>query len=423
MPETIQVDVAVVGAGPAGLAAAGAAARHGASVVLIDENPAVGGQIWRGTPAKPHPQAARRAHALPADVRVLPSASVFDIAPPTGLLLETPRGVCHVRARSVILATGARERFLPFPGWPLPNAMGVGGLQAMVKAGLDVRGRRVVVAGTGPLMLAVADALLRYGAEVPAIFEQADRGSLIRFGQTLVRHPAKLLQSATLAPALRRLRTGRWVTQAYGRDRIEAVEVTDGRRTERIACDYLACAYGLVPNVELATALGCRATAAGVEVDDRLRTSVPNVFAVGEALGVAGVDAAEIEGEMAGLVAAGQDAEALAARRRHARAFGQALEEAFSLREELKSLARPDTVVCRCEDVRHDDLASHAGSRHAKLHSRCGMGPCQGRICGPANEFLFGWTPGTVRPPIKPVSIETLCEGYGEAVRSTTKEE
>ena len=187
-------DVLIVGAGPAGLAAAYRAAENGLRVVVVDDNPAAGGQIWRGEQTKP---ASREAQAWferirSVDIQLINGARVFQ-QPQAGVLLaETPSGVCELRYEKLILATGARERFLPFPGWTLPNVMGAGGLQALVKTGLKIEGKKVVVAGSGPLLLAVAAYLRSRGADVLLIAEQAPWLSLAWFGLGLARQRGKV---------------------------------------------------------------------------------------------------------------------------------------------------------------------------------------------------------------------------------------
>src|SRR4051812_12382960 len=179
-------DVLIVGAGPAGLAAARRAAECGNQVAIVDDNPAPGGQIWRGhTPALPN-------------AKVLCGARVVAAPAPGRLTLETYESAFDVDYGALILATGARERFLPFPGWTLPHVAGAGGLQSLVKSGMPIAGKRVVVAGSGPLLLAVGGYLRKRGAQVPLVAEQADHSAIVRFGATLARHPAKLLQAIRL---------------------------------------------------------------------------------------------------------------------------------------------------------------------------------------------------------------------------------
>jgi hypothetical protein len=147
-----------------------------------------------------------------------------------------------------------------------------------------------------------------------------------------------------------------------------------------------------------------------VVVDDLQRSSLENVFCAGEATGIGGVDLALVEGEIAGYAASGQidRARALFGKRSRARRFASNLNRAFALRNELKLLPEPDTFVCRCEDVTFKRLKNAASFRAAKLHTRCGMGPCQGRVCGPAADFLFGWRTESVRPPIFPARVGSL---------------
>jgi NADPH-dependent 2,4-dienoyl-CoA reductase/sulfur reductase-like enzyme len=164
-----------------------------------------------------------------------------------------------------------------------------------------------------------------------------------------------------------------------------------------------------VPNTELASLLGCNLRGDFVEVDELQQTSVANVYCAGEPTGIAGLEAALLQGEIAGLACAGQKTGSLRARNTAQQKFAARLETAFRLRPELRSLPALDTIVCRCEDVPYENLAGRSGWTEAKLQTRCGMGPCQGRICGPATQTLFGWTPKSIRPPLFPVPVSALC--------------
>jgi NADPH-dependent 2,4-dienoyl-CoA reductase/sulfur reductase-like enzyme len=188
------------------------------------------------------------------------------------------------------------------------------------------------------------------------------------------------------------------------------VQVADGRSTRSIPCDVLCTGYGLVPNVELARLLGCAVVDGAVKVGDRQTTTISGVFAAGEVTGIGGVALALVEGELAGLAAAGAtrpDA-SLARRRAALRQVASRMERTFAVRPELRTLAQADTIVCRCEDVRHQAIATLGSARQAKLYARAGMGACQGRVCGPALEVLFGWTPGSVRAPVELARVSTL---------------
>jgi D-hydroxyproline dehydrogenase subunit alpha len=202
------------------------------------------------------------------------------------------------------------------------------------------------------------------------------------------------------------------------------VVVTNGTKQSEIACDYLGCGFHLVPNVELAQLLGCELKNGAVAVDALQRTSVENVLCAGESTGIGGVELALLEGQIAGLAAAGnlKSAQALAARRGPYARFAGRLARAFALRQELKGLAGPATIVCRCEDVTCGAVFAHDSWRSAKLQTRCGMGPCQGRICGAALDFLKGWKPDSVRPPLFPVTLSSLVESEAQHPQHPTEE-
>jgi D-hydroxyproline dehydrogenase subunit alpha len=411
--------VLVVGAGPGGLAAAYRVAQAGRRVVVVDDNPRAGGQIWRGDVEESR---SPRAHAPEAqvwferirsvEIDLIAGARVFQQIASDLLLAETSGDVLELAFKDLVLATGARERFLPFPGWTLPNVMGAGGLQALVKNGLPIDGKKVVIAGSGPLLLAVAGFLRAHGAEVLLIAEQASLLRLTRFGVGLIKHGGKTSQAFALRRELKGVRylTDCWVTAAHGADKLESVELHRRGKRWSVACDYLACGFHLVPNLELAELLGCDINDGAVRVDEFQQTSVPHVYAAGESTGIGGLELSLVEGEIAGLGAAGshEDARRLFPERAKQRRFADLLNRTFALRDELKTLAVPETIVCRCEDVVFDRLRAHDSWRAAKLQTRCGMGPCQGRICGSAVEFLFGWKVESVRPPILPVRVESL---------------
>ena len=254
-------EVLVIGAGPAGIAAACAAAESGARVGVVDDNPAAGGQIWRGgADHSPSAQASEwHARLARTNVSFIYGAKVVAREAPDLLVAETWERTMKLRFAKLVLATGARERFLPFPGWTLPGVMGAGGLQALVKSGLSVSGKRVVIAGSGPLLLAVAEYLRRAGANIPLIAEQAPAARVRGFAARLFLHPAKMWQAIRLRRALAGVpyHFGMWPVAAGGSEKLEWVElVRDGKKT-RVRCDYLACGFHLVPNLELAELLDC----------------------------------------------------------------------------------------------------------------------------------------------------------------------
>ncbi|MFC7790992.1 FAD/NAD(P)-dependent oxidoreductase [Streptomyces cinereoruber] len=469
-PGSYDSDLAVVGAGPAGLAAAVEAARCGLRVVLVDAGDRPGGQYHR----HPAPElGARRPGALHHDWREftrrtaaldglvragrvvhLPGHHVWTVVPEgTGRRLHAVAAgddgdaAATVRARAVLLATGSHERQLPFPCWTLPGVVGAGGAQAMLKGGLVLPGRRVVVAGSGPLLLAVAGSLAAAGAHVPAVVEAGTYLGYSGFAPALLRNPAKLAEGALHGGALlrhgTRLLTRHAVVAAHGSARVEAVTVSrlgpDWRPLpgtgRRIPCDALAVGHGLVPQLELATALGCatRTAADGTAalvLDAEQATSVPGVWAAGETGGIGGARLAVVEGTLAAVSVArallgggepGPREAALRRRRDRLRAFAEAMGAVHRPGPGWTGWLRPDTEVCRCEEVpvaRVTEAVDALGARDArtvKLLTRAGMGWCQGRMCGPAVAALAGHASGegTVpdrRPLSCPVPLRHLAE-------------
>jgi D-hydroxyproline dehydrogenase subunit alpha len=413
---SMRADVAIVGAGPAGIAAAIHAAGAGSQVVVLDAAPQPGGQIWRHTERSALPAVARRwLERLDRCGATLVSGAAVVDAEPGRLGVEWRGRGLRVEAGAIILATGAQELFLPFPGWTLPGVFGVGGAQALLKAGLDVRGKRVAVAGTGPLLLPVAAALSRAGADLRMVAEQAPPEAVRRFAASLWRTPGRLLQAAAYRAAFPtvRYRWGTWVRRVDAVAGELRVTYASGQSAWIEPVDLLCTASGLTPSLELARLVGCEVQGGCVVVDDRQRTSLPSVYAAGEPTGNTGVEAALVEGSIAGLAAVGQEGSGatkrlLAERARHRR-FAEQAAVAFRLRPELRERVEPGTIVCRCEDIRLAALKPEWSARQAKLATRAGMGACQGRVCGPALHHLFGVEADTVRVPLVPTSLGVLA--------------
>ncbi|MGE7436245.1 FAD/NAD(P)-dependent oxidoreductase [Kitasatospora sp. NPDC001175] len=453
-------DLAVIGAGPAGLAAAVTAAELGLRCALVDAGPRPGGQYYRhpapglgaahpermhhGWPAfarlsgrlAAHTRAGRLDYLTHHQVWVLERGETWRLHATLGPERVGVEGRSVVAARSVLLATGAYERQLPFPGWTLPGVVTAGGAQAMLKSSLVLPGRRIVVAGSGPLLLAAASSLVSAGAEVPAVVEATDYLHYARGLRTLAANPAKLAEGAGHAAALLRhgvrLRRGGAVVEAHGTDRLTAVTVARLDRDwrpipgtgRRIRCDALAVGHGLVPQIELATELGARTRLApdgtlALAVDDGLRTSLPGLWAAGETCGVGGADLAIAEGESAARVIAGRPVpSALRAFRRRRRAFAELMAAAHRPGPGWPEWLSPQTEVCRCEEVpaaRIREAVEELGAadaRTVKLLTRAGMGWCQGRMCGPAVACLAGGGPARAdsRPLACPVPLARLAE-------------
>lgn len=427
----LSCDVAVVGGGPAGMAAAVAARRAGASVVLIDEYAAPGGQIWRRRydelgalmPAS-LPRAAQRACAELAslDVQVLTGTAVWAAPDPHTLLLAGPPG--RLRAGAVVLATGAYDRPVAYPGWTLPGAMTAGAAQALAKGQGVLPGRRVLLAGAGPFLLPVAEQLAARGAEVVAVAEATRRRDWLAAAPRMAGHPGRLIEYARYRTRVPRIAWGHVLVRADGEDCVRSATIARAAPdwsplpgTERtLAVDAVCTAYGFLPNVALARALGCELNGDAVAHDGDMRTSVADVYVAGEVAGIGGADLAQAEGALAGAAAAGADVADLRRARGRLAGFAAILADLFDPRPGLAVLATPDTVLCRCEDVTAGAIdaaiADGATTPSAlKIVTRCGQGPCQGRVC---ERLVASRLPAaqrfTPRAPLGPLGLDVLMD-------------
>jgi thioredoxin reductase len=471
-----EFDLGIVGAGPAGLSAAVTAADAGCRVVLLDSAERIGGQYHRHAPAalagdtrvgkvfgqlragfEAHVQAGRVDHRPGHAVWSLVREQQFVV---NALQGERERAARSVRVRSVLVATGAHDRQVPFPGWTLPGVVAVGGAQALYKGARVAVGRRVVVAGTGPFLLPVAVGLLAAGVEVVAVVEANDPRAYARAPRALVGALHKLPEAAGYALALARHRvpylTRHAVVSAHGSRRLEGVTVsrvqgdwTPVAGTQRsLPCDALAVGYGFTAQLELLLGLGCEAAPGGgglaVAVDGEQRTTVEGVYAAGETTGIGGADLAAVEGALAGAAAAralGMTAlpgpaaiRRLEARRRRLRRFAQVLHAVHPVRDGWTTWVDDSTLVCRCEEVTVGALRQavdeHGAveARTVKLLARPGMGWCQGRICGTATATLTSCLSGrptttqdavgaATRTLAQPVPLGVLASLYDEPAR------
>lgn len=487
MSPSREIRLAVVGAGPAGLAGAVAAADAGVPVTVIDAGSQIGGQFYRQPAARlraRRPQALHHgwrawlplrdrfdAHVAAGRIRHLAEHHVwfaerverdasggggsgFDVHALVGDEREhaAQERAVSVHADAVLLATGAYETVLPFPGWTLPGVITAGAAQAMLKGSLVLPGRTIVVAGTGPLLLPVAVGLAEAGARVSALIESADARELRRLASVMIAYPDKLAEAAGYAARLARrgvpIRYRHTLLAAHGTARVESVtvaELDEGGHVRqgserRVACDALAVGHGLVPHLELASALGARlaetgagAGSAAVWVDGEQRTDVPGLWAAGETTGVGGSAPALVEGEIAGrsiaatLLERERDADWLAALARLARArkraqdFFAAVERVYSPPATWVDALTDETIVCRCEEVPVGAVRAAAREfgatdlRTVKLLTRAGMGWCQGRVCTPGVAAVAGCPAAAPRIPFaRPAPLGVLAGGEEE---------
>jgi NADPH-dependent 2,4-dienoyl-CoA reductase/sulfur reductase-like enzyme len=453
------VDLAIVGAGPAGLAAAATAARHGASVLMLDENPHVGGQIYRAIATNPiksktllgadYWRGDALAHAAAASTAQHAAGAIVWSASPldaggyeVGVSMAGRSRI--ITAREVMLATGALERPFPIPGWTLPGVMSCGGAQTLLKASGLVPDGRVVIAGCGPLLWLIAWQYLNAGAAIDAILDTTPRANWM----SALPHLPAFLTSPYLAKGLRLMRavragvrviSGVEALQVEGSGKVETVVYTKAGREQRIAVDTLLLHQGVVPNINLSNALGCRHVWDDAqltwkpETDAWGATSRPGITVAGDGAGIAGAEAAAERGRIAALGVAQRLGKIDAVRRdREANAARAALARYTRGRAFLDTLYRPakafrvpqgDTIVCRCEEVTAERIRATVplgaiGPNQMKAFLRCGMGPCQGRLCGLTVAELIADVRGVsmeetgyyrLRPPVKPITLGELA--------------
>lgn len=451
-------DVIVIGAGAAGMSAAYAAAHAGCTVTIIDANPVAGGQYHRRRVDAPAYRPARCSdETVWNGIRILSGITVYSAQRVDGdadphFRLRTRgddrhRDVVEVHdAKRIIIATGAYDRQLPIPGWVLPGVMAGGGAQALIKGSGVLPGRRVVVAGTGPFLLAVAHTILDAGGDVAAVVEANDplalrrhRAAMTNVGKVgeLSRYVAAMARHRV--PYLRRHR----VRRIHGEDYVTGVTVAridDSWKakpgTDRfIDADTVTLGFGFTAQTDVPAQLGCRMRLSAdgglaVSVNDDQATSVVGVFAAGETTGIGGVDLAGVEGLLAGAAAACslhrrsplRDDAPLRRRRDRMRGFADALAHSFPIEAGWREDLEDDTIVCRCEEVSAGRIRTAIGdlgaldARTVKLLTRAGMGWCQGRICSlavdrlcPQPATLNGQIRAGVRPMAVPVPLASLA--------------
>lgn len=453
------VDLLVIGAGPAGLAAATWAAGLGLNTLLLDEQPAPGGQIYRAVNSTPvqqrailgpdywHGEALVQAFMASA-AQYRPSATVWAVQREPEKPFEVGYSVdgqaALQRARHLIIATGAQERPFPIPGWTLPGVLTAGAAQILLKTSAVVPSGPTVLAGAGPLLYLLAWQYLNAGVQVQAILETTPAN---RWQQAWP-HVWSFLRSPYLAKGLNLWRKVRAAVpiisgvsdlQALGAARLQGVRFHTGGRAQEMTAELLLLHQGVVPNINLSRALGLvhewsdSQACWQPQLDEWGASSVPHLSLAGDGAGIAGAQAAEHRGRLAAVHAAWaldrlpeveRDRLSIPHRQALARATrGRAFFEA--LYRPAEALRRPvgDTVVCRCEEVsaeqvRHVARTGCPGPNQLKAFLRCGMGPCQGRFCGLTVSDLMAAESGRsvkevgyyrVRFPTKPLSLGELA--------------
>lgn len=469
-------DLVVIGAGPAGMESAITAAENGVKTAIIDSNPGSGGQYYKPLPAffksSKKGQTERIGEFLNQILEGLPVTRIYDTLT-WGIFKEEdrdgwlvtlygPHAPKQIHARTLVLANGAYDSPVAFPGWTLPGVVTCGASLILVKNQRIAPGKRALITGTGPLLLSAAAHLIEAGVEVAAVCEASHLfPRVLRYGFTMLGHLSRLFEGAGYARAMLRGRapykTGWSILEARGNEQVESAVIGKVTRdgypvpgTEQVLenIDTIISGYGLTPNTGLARMIGCKLEyrpekGGWVPVRDQtMQTSLPGVFAAGDGAGIAGADNARLEGRVAGAAVAlkldyitekrageiyGQIKRDLMNQRR----FGELLGDLFTAKPGLISLAKDDTIICRCEEITLGEIkaAVAEGARtigEVKMVTRVGMGNCQGRICerlvsgaivqALAQEKTDFEAVGaySIRPPLHPLPVGFLAEAGEE---------
>ena len=453
-PKRDSYDVVVIGAGPAGLAAAATAAEAGLTTLLLDENAGPGGQVWRAIASTPVTERDRLGAdywagadlvqaARSSGAEIVQRATVWSLDRHLELGVSVGGASSFVKARRVILATGALERPFPIPGWTLPGVMTAGAAQTMLKSSGLVPDGHTVIAGQGPLLWLLAAQILRLGGRIDRILDTTERWNYL----AALPHAFAFVTSPYFAKGLAMMRevrakvpvvTGVSELAATGDGRLATVTCVAGGRRETIPAELLLLHQGVVPNVNLAMAAGIEHRWDDLQLcwspvlDRDGSTSVEGIAIAGDGAGIGGAAAAIVRGRIAARAAVEALAPAAAAKLTPMSTFRASLAQAERGRAFLDTLFRParqfripsgDTIVCRCEEVTAKDILDAVaigatGPNQLKAYRRAGMGPCQGRLCGLTVTELMAQARGKspqeigyyrLRAPVKPITLAELA--------------
>ena len=461
-----KVDLVVLGAGPAGVAAANVASKEGAEVVIIDENSSAGGQIYRAPPNEFQPQNSFKSDEFRegekqrnilenSDLTALFKHRVWSVSSDLVVSTVGPNGLSSWHARSLIIANGALERIIPFPGWTIPGVIGLAASTILLKSQYVLPGQSTVVAGCGPLLIAVANGIIKSGGKVSAIIDLNSKSDWIKAFPRLFSRPDQLFKGmswfANIMKAGIKLYGGHAVTNTKQVDNVlrisiapinSAGSILDSKNQKIVEGDCLAIGHGLFPSTEITRLLKAKHIYDPLKggwvplIDDDFRSSIPGVYIAGDATGISGAFSAVQKGRIAGMAAV-RDLNVMSSQKYKAKIkseliilkknenFGKAAVRLMKFRPELIQTITSETIVCRCEDVFRSEIdeAIESGARdlnQLKAWTRCGMGPCQGRTCSEAIEAILASKVGsrelagqwTGRTPLRPVPIEQIIGKY-----------
>ena len=463
-------DLVIIGAGPAGMAAAVEAAGHKLSVLVLDEQPEAGGQIYRSvnTTERLRPET----YALLGDdyqngkklQLSFHQTSVTYLSGTVVWLVESDRTVHFLRngstnqvtASRLLVATGAQERPVPIPGWTLPGVMGAAAADVLMKSSGVIPSGKIVLAGNGPLLWLTASRLAEAKAEILAVLETINYSNYLRALPCL---PQALLANEFLLKGLRmksvvrkagiEVLSGVTNLHAEGEEHLQKLHYTHQGKSRIIDVDTLLLHEGVVPNIQLSSQLGCEHDWYELQyywhpvLDEWGNTSIDGVAVAGDVGIVAGAPVAEASGHLAGLDTAyrldriskkqrDDAAKFFRKKIKHNNAIRPFLERLYSPNPEILTPKEDSTLICRCEEITAGQIRKSVelgalDLNGAKAYTRCGMGQCQGRMCGLAAAGIvadtLGKSPREVgfyrgRPPVKPVTLAQLAKDENETIVS-----
>ena len=461
-----KVDLVVLGAGPAGVAAANVASKEGAEVVIIDENSSAGGQIYRAPPNEFQPQNSFKSDEFRegekqrnilenSNLTALFKHRVWSVSSDLVVSTVGPNGLSSWHARSLIIANGALERIIPFPGWTTPGVIGLAASTILLKSQYVLPGQSTVVAGCGPLLIAVANGIIKSGGKVSAIIDLNSKSDWIKAFPRLLSKPDQLFKGMSwyvnIMKAGIKIYGGHAVTNTKQVDNVlrisiapinSAGSILDSKNQKIVEGDCLAIGHGLFPSTEITRLLKAKHIYDPLKggwvplIDDDFRSSIPGVYIAGDATGISGAFSAVQKGRIAGMAAV-RDLNVMSSQKYKAKIkseliilkknenFGKAALRLMKFRPELIQTITSETIVCRCEDVFRSEIdeAIESGARdlnQLKAWTRCGMGPCQGRTCSEAIEAILASKVGsrelagqwTGRTPLRPIPIDQIIGKY-----------
>ncbi len=441
-------DVVIVGAGIGGLSTAKELKGKGLNILLIDENPELGGQYLRSSQVKTYEkwESKTRKYGLKlieeikeSDIKVLNSAVSSGVFKERKLVFNYRGKVYNVDFNYLVIATGARETFLPFPGWTLPGVYSTGAYQVLVKSYNTIPSKDIVIYGEGPFLYAVAYELLYYGIKPKEIIFRNHILKNIKPSLKMLSYPSKLFEGMVYLEEILRnfvkISFGWRIIKAEGNGKLKRVYFKNKKGKEKvIETESLAIGVGFAPNIELFQQAGCKIYF-DRELDEWLplindyyETTVSGIFSVGETNGVGGAEKSKFEGNFVGkyiLYKKGklEEKEFISfykkqnKKKKKYKRYSKIFKELSSV--DLSDYKNIDkgTIICRCEDVRVKDIENFLSNAKdeldpLKMYARVGLGLCQGRTCGPVLQRIIKSKystlpkPFNVRPPIKPVNID-----------------